>query len=99
MAQSFFKPLFMSRENNSGLRVRSVAFSHGGHIPPKYTCDGENVNPPLDVSDLPENTKSFALVVEYRDAPRGVYDQWVVCNISSSEAIAVYSRQGSGGCI
>src|SRR5437773_11296820 len=97
MAQSFFKPLFMSRENNSGLRVRSVAFSHGGHIPPKYTCEGENVNPPLEISDLPENTKSLALIVEDPDAPRGVYDHWIAWNIPPNEAIAENSRPGVTG--
>ena len=83
----------MSRDNTD-LRVRSVAFSHGGHIPPKYTCEGENVNPPLEVSDLPENTKSLALIVEDPDAPRGVYDHWVGWNIPPNEAIAENSRPG-----
>ena len=87
----------MSRENNSGLRVRSVAFSHGGHIPRKYTCEGENVNPPLEVSDLPENTKSLAVIVEDPDAPRGTYDHWLVWNIPPNEPIAENSRRGISG--
>ncbi len=87
----------MSRENDSGLRVRSVAFSHGGHIPPKYTCEGENINPPLDISGFPENTKSLAVVVEDPDAPRGVYDHWVVWNVPPNEAIAENSRPGVSG--
>lgn len=86
----------MSRDT-SNLRVRSVAFSHGGHIPPKYTCEGENVNPPLEVSDLPENTKSLAVIVEDPDAPRGVYDHWVVWNIPPDEAISENSRPGITG--
>ena len=86
----------MSRENNN-LRVRSVAFSHGGHIPPKYTCEGENVNPPLEVSDLPQNTKTLALIVEDPDAPRGVYDHWLVWNIPPNEAIGENSRSGISG--
>ena len=86
----------MSRDN-SNLQVRSVAFSHGGHIPPTYTCEGENINPPLEVSDLPENTKSLALIVEDPDAPRGVYDHWVVWNIPPNEAIAENSRSGTSG--
>ena len=86
----------MSRENNN-LRVRSVAFSHGGHIPPKYTCEGENVNPPLEVSDLPENTKTLALIVEDPDAPRGVYDHWLVWNIPPNGAIGENSRPGISG--
>jgi Raf kinase inhibitor-like YbhB/YbcL family protein len=91
------KFFFMSGKNDSGLRVRSVAFSHGGQIPPKYTCEGENVNPPLEISDLPENTRSLALIVEDPDAPRGVYDHWIAWNIPPNEAIAENSRHGISG--
>jgi Raf kinase inhibitor-like YbhB/YbcL family protein len=87
----------MPGDNNGGLRVRSVAFSHGGHIPPKYTCEGENVNPPLEISDLPENTRSLALIVEDPDAPRGIYDHWIAWNIPPHEAIAENSRPGITG--
>jgi len=80
--------------NSEDLRVRSVAFSHGGHIPSKYTCEGENVNPPLEFTNIPENTKSLALIVEDPDAPRGVYDHWVVWNIPPNEAIAENSNPG-----
>jgi Raf kinase inhibitor-like YbhB/YbcL family protein len=87
----------MPRENDSSLRVRSVAFSHGGHIPPKYTCEGENINPPLEIEGLPENTKTIALIVEDPDAPRGVYDHWLVWNIPPNEAIAENSVPGISG--
>jgi Raf kinase inhibitor-like YbhB/YbcL family protein len=87
----------MSGESDNGLKVRSVAFTHGGYIPPKYTCEGENVNPPLEISDLPENTRSLALIVEDPDAPRGVYDHWVAWNIPPSEAIGENSRPGTSG--
>lgn len=87
----------MSRQNDSGPRIRSAAFSHGGSIPPKYTCEGENVNPPLEISDLPENTRSLALIVEDPDAPRGVYDHWIVWNIPPNEAIEENSRPGVNG--
>jgi Raf kinase inhibitor-like YbhB/YbcL family protein len=87
----------MPRENDSSLRVRSVAFSEGGHIPPKYTCEGENVNPPLEISGIPEKTKTLALVVEDPDAPRGVYDHWVVWNIPPNEAINENSVPGTIG--
>ena len=62
----------MSGKTDNGLKVRSVAFTHDGYIPPRYTCEGENVNPPLEITDLPENTRSLALIVEDPDAPRGI---------------------------
>ncbi len=87
----------MSGEANNGLRVRSAAFSHGGYIPPRYTCEGENVNPPLEITDLPEKTRSLALIVEDPDAPRGIYDHWIVWNIPPNEAIGENSRTGVSG--
>ena len=51
------------------LQLSSSAFSDGGAIPSRYTCDGENVSPPLAWGDPPAGTKSFALVVDDPDAP------------------------------
>jgi Raf kinase inhibitor-like YbhB/YbcL family protein len=69
------------------LTVRSLAFSEGGHIPKKYSCEGENINPPLLVSDVPEETQTLALIVEDPDAPRGTFYHWVVWNIPPNEPI------------
>jgi Raf kinase inhibitor-like YbhB/YbcL family protein len=63
------------------LRVKSSAFEHNGLIPRKYTCDGEDVNPPLTIEGIPEGTQSLALVVDDPDAPMGTWDHWVVWNI------------------
>ena len=86
----------MANETNE-LQVQSVAFSHNGHIPPKYTCEGENINPPLEISDIPEETKSLALIMEDPDAPRGIFDHWIVWNIPPNEAIAEGSIPGISG--
>jgi Raf kinase inhibitor-like YbhB/YbcL family protein len=50
-------------------------------IPIKYTCDGENVSPPLTFSDVPAQAKSLALIVDDPDAPRGTFDHWIVWNL------------------
>ena len=63
------------------LKVTSSAFEHKGLIPRKYTCDGINVNPPINVEDLPEGTASLVLIVDDPDAPMGTWDHWVVWNI------------------
>ncbi len=62
------------------VKVSSV-FEDGGFIPAKYTCDGEDVNPPLRMSNLSENAKSLAIVVEDPDAPGGVFTHWIAWNI------------------
>lgn len=53
------------------LKITSSAFGEGQTIPEKYTCDGEDVSPPLVWSDLPGNAKSIALVSDDPDAPSG----------------------------
>ena len=78
------------------LQVHSVAFSHNGHIPPRYTCEGENINPPLEVSGIPEGTKTLALIMEDPDA-KGVFDHWIMWNILPNEAIAEQNNPGISG--
>jgi Raf kinase inhibitor-like YbhB/YbcL family protein len=87
----------MPAESESRLQVRSVAFSQGGHIPPKYTCEGENINPPLEISGIPERTKSLALLVEDPDAPSGLFEHWLVWNIPPNEAISENTVPGISG--
>jgi len=63
------------------VKLSSSAFTDGGNIPSKYTCDGANVSPPLKISEVPEGTESLALVMDDPDAPMGTFDHWVVWNI------------------
>ena len=64
------------------MKIESPAFKSNKLIPPKYTCDGENVNPPLLISDVPENARSLVLIVDDPDAPRGTWVHWTVWNIN-----------------
>ena len=63
------------------LNLQSPVFSDGFQIPKDYTADGANASPPLRWSDPPEGTKSFALVVDDPDAPRGTFVHWVLFNL------------------
>ena len=63
------------------LKVTSSAFSDGGKIPRKYTCDGSNVNPPLRIENLPNTVKNLALIVDDPDAPGRTWTHWLVWNI------------------
>lgn len=58
--------------------LRSPAFSSGGAIPVKHTCDSPEVSPPLQWSDPPAKTTSFALIVDDPDAPAGTWVHWVL---------------------
>lgn len=54
------------------MNIESDTFVNGGKIPAKYTCDGENVNPPLAWSGTPEGTKSLALIMDDLDVPKHI---------------------------
>ncbi len=62
--------------------LKSTAFKDGGPIPAKYTCEGDDVSPFLEIKNPPEGTVSFALIVDDPDATRGVpFDHWLLWNI------------------
>lgn len=66
----------------SELRISSPAFDHGGAIPVRFTCDGEDINPKLEFGTVPAGTRSLALIVDDPDAPVGTWVHWVVWNIT-----------------
>ena len=63
------------------MKISSPAFKHHEKIPGKYTCDGENVSPPLVIEDTPKNAKGLVLICDDPDAPMGTWVHWVVWNI------------------
>jgi hypothetical protein len=83
------------------MRLTSSAFDQEGSIPSKYTCDGENVNPPLAFEDVPEGARSLALIVEDPDVPRnlredGMWDHWIVFNMAPETRKVEEAREPSG---
>ena len=66
------------------IKLTSTAFREGDDIPKKYTCDGENVSPPLEWSGVPSTAKSIALVCDDPDAPMGTWVHWVVFNVPAT---------------
>ncbi|MGH7947943.1 MAG: YbhB/YbcL family Raf kinase inhibitor-like protein, partial [Candidatus Binataceae bacterium] len=72
-----------------GVKLTSPAFADHGAIPSKYTCDGENVSPPLEWSGVPADARSLVLIVEDPDAPdpaapRIVWVHWVLYDLPAS---------------
>ena len=63
------------------ISVKSPTFENNKPIPAKYTCDGADVNPPLTVDDVPEETKTLVLILDDPDAPAGTFNHWLVWNI------------------
>ena len=63
------------------IKVRSTAFEPGEMIPARYTCDGEDISPPLSWDNIPDGTKSIALICDDPDAPAGTWVHWVLFNM------------------
>lgn len=96
--------------SETNMKITSVAFSKNQLISPKYTCDGSNINPPLQFSDVPNNAKSLVLIVDDPDAPVGNWVHWLVFNIPQNinqidegaspfgiEGITSFGKAGYGG--
>jgi Raf kinase inhibitor-like YbhB/YbcL family protein len=70
-----------TESRSAEIRLTSTAFEHGGRIPHVHSCEGDDVSPPFQWSGAPVSTRSYALVCEDPDAPRGTYVHWVLFNI------------------
>lgn len=94
------------------LTLTSNVFTDKGMIPDRFTCDGENINPPLTISGMPEGTMSFALTMEDPDIPQevqqkmdiSIFDHWIAYNIPPStkkieenDSIGVQGSNSAGG--
>jgi Raf kinase inhibitor-like YbhB/YbcL family protein len=63
------------------MSMTSPGFVHTKAIPGKFSCDGDDINPPLAIAGVPPDAKSLALVLDDPDAPAGVWVHWVLWNI------------------
>ncbi len=63
------------------MKIRSTVFEDGGAIPSRYTCDAENINPTLEIGDIPKEAESLALIMEDPDAPVGTWIHWLKWNL------------------
>lgn len=77
--------ILSSFSHTTSLKITSSAFSNNGNIPVKYTCEGQQVSPPLDISGVPAGAKSLAVIVHDPDAPvKGGFTHWVLWNMDPS---------------
>jgi hypothetical protein len=65
------------------MKITSSAFTQGDMIPKKHSCDGEDISPPLQFDEVPENSKSLVLICDDPDAPMGTWVHWVIYNIAA----------------
>ncbi len=71
------------KETKMEIKIESHSFKNGETIPPKYTCEGENISPHLTWKCKAEGIKTYMVIVEDPDAPNGNFTHWIVYNIPS----------------
>lgn len=85
----------------ASLVLKSPAFAANGALPPRFTCDGDGVSPPLMWSGVPKSSVTLALLCQDPDAPGGVWTHWVLWNLPAPatrllENIGNKAKLGSG---
>jgi hypothetical protein len=97
--------------NQTPMKIQSPVFQNNQSIPSKYTCDGGDVNPPLEFLEVPKEAKTLALIVDDPDAPKGDWVHWLVWDINPAinqiaensapeeavEGVTDFGRAGWGG--
>ena len=78
------------------VQLASNAFTDGGTIPDKHTCDGEDISPHLVWSGIPEGTQSVVLIMDDPDAPVGTWVHWVLYDLPSDIKEITEGEQGVG---
>lgn len=93
----FYFTVAYAQPGTQRLKVSSLSFEPNGAMPAKYTCEGDDINPALNISGIPAAAKELALVVSDPDASGGTFTHWIVYNIPLAETIEENSVPGKQG--
>lgn len=84
------------QQDTTPLTLSSPAFRNGAVIPTKYTCKGDDISPPLEISNIPPDTVSLVLIVHDPDAPNGDFLHWTLWNINPSQPVITEGTAPTG---
>ncbi len=79
------------------MNITSPEFKNNEMIPKKYSCEGEDINPPFKIENIPENTESLVLILDDPDAPAGTWTHWVLFDIPPKNEIKENEAPGKQG--
>lgn len=91
----------LSTNTQTAMQIQSPAFAEDQSIPMKYTCEGDNINPELNFSEVPKNSQSLALIIEDPDVPTtliasGMFDHWLTWNMPPTTSKIGESEKSPG---
>lgn len=86
---AFNSLLYYLLTSSTIMEITSTAFIENGNIPSKYTCDGENINPPIKITGVPAEAQTIAIISDDPDAPMGTWIHWTIWNIPASETVEI----------
>jgi Raf kinase inhibitor-like YbhB/YbcL family protein len=78
------------------MTITSPAFQQGGNIPSRFTCDGGNTSPPLQITGVPSEAKTLVIIADDPDAPVGLFTHWLVWNIPSQTSVIAEGSAAKG---
>ena len=87
----------MSVDTTTALQIVSPSFKNDHIMSSRFTCEGENINPALVLTNVPPETVSLALLMEDPDAPKGIFVHWVMWSIKPVSLIDENSAPGIQG--
>ncbi len=79
------------------MKLTSPEFENGGAIPEKFTCDGDNINPTLDIAGIPPEARSLVLIFDDPGSEKGIWIHWIVYDIPVMSRIQKNSVPGKQG--
>ncbi|MFA5198579.1 MAG: YbhB/YbcL family Raf kinase inhibitor-like protein [Candidatus Omnitrophota bacterium] len=85
------------RAAGGAMKLTSIFFNDGQAIPPRFTCQGDDINPELTIENIPSSAKTLVLIVDDPDAPSGNWVHWIVFDISPVSRIGENSIPGKQG--
>jgi Raf kinase inhibitor-like YbhB/YbcL family protein len=87
----------INAQDGSDMMITSPEFDNSASIPARFTCQGEDVSPALNIAGIPEGAQSLALIIDDPDAPGGTWVHWVVFDIPVGAGIDEGSVPGKQG--